>query len=71
MLAALFTLLYMVKLYTKAFLGQPAATEWQPVNGFLVALVVVMALVSLAGGVAVMYPVKFLQGEVVALIGVL
>ncbi|UCG43664.1 MAG: hypothetical protein JSU73_03335 [candidate division WOR-3 bacterium] len=68
-IAALFTLLYMIRLYTKAFLGEAQTPDWKPINGFLVTLVVLMALVSLAGGVAVFGPVRFLQDEVLTLVG--
>jgi len=68
-LAALFTLLYMIRLYTKAFLGEPKPPAWQPVSGFLTALVVILALVSLAGGIAAFGPIDLLQSDVLKLVG--
>jgi formate hydrogenlyase subunit 3/multisubunit Na+/H+ antiporter MnhD subunit len=67
--AALFTLLYMVRFYTKAFLGEPKTVEWRPISGFLTALVVVLALVSLAGGIAAFGPVDLLRDDVLKLVG--
>ncbi len=67
--AALFTLLYMIRLYTRAFLGEPKTEKWQPVSGFLTALVVILALVSLAGGIAAFGPIDMLQDDVVKLVG--
>ena len=69
---ALFTLFYMARLYSGVFLGTgPADAEWRTTNAFLTALVVVMALVSLAGGVAVFLPIRFLEPGVAAVVGAL
>jgi formate hydrogenlyase subunit 3/multisubunit Na+/H+ antiporter MnhD subunit len=69
--AALFTLLYLAKLYAAVFLGEEPSTEWKPIGGAMVALVILMALVSLAGGILAFLPVRFLEHGVINLVGAL
>jgi multicomponent Na+:H+ antiporter subunit D len=69
--AALFTLLYLVRLYTKVFMGAGPTAEMRPVNGFLVGIVLVLALVSLAAGIAYYLPVKFIEGGMTQALGAL
>jgi multicomponent Na+:H+ antiporter subunit D len=69
--AALFTLLYMVRLYTKVFAGAGPTAEMRPVNGFLVGIVVFLALVSLAAGIAYYLPVKFIESGMTQALGAL
>jgi multicomponent Na+:H+ antiporter subunit D len=69
--AALFTLLYLVRLYTKVFMGVRPTAEMRPVNGFLVGLVLVLALVSLAAGLAYYLPVKFIENGMTQALGAL
>jgi len=70
--AALFTLLYMARLYTKVFMGAPdPSAEMKPVSGFLVGIVLVLALVSLAAGLAYYLPVKFIEDGMTQALGVL
>ncbi len=67
--AALFTLLYFAKLYTRVFLGPDRTAEWRPANGFAVFLVVVMALVSLGAGVMAFWKLRLLEQAVAGLTG--
>jgi len=69
--AALFTLLYLVRLYTKVFMGSDPTAEMRPVNGFLVGIVLVLALVLLAAGIAYYLPVKFIEGGMTQALGAL
>jgi multicomponent Na+:H+ antiporter subunit D len=69
--AALFTLLYLVRLYTKVFMGAGSTAEMKPVNGFLVGLVLVLALVSLAAGIAYYLPVKLIESGMTQALGAL
>jgi len=69
--AALFTLLYLVRLYTKVFMGAGSSVEMRPVNGFLVGIVLVLALVSLAAGIAYYLPIKFIEGAMTHALGAL
>jgi multicomponent Na+:H+ antiporter subunit D len=69
--AALFTLLYLVRLYTKVFMGADPTAEMRPVNGFLVGIVFVLALVLLAAGIAYYLPVKFIEGGMTQALGAL
>jgi formate hydrogenlyase subunit 3/multisubunit Na+/H+ antiporter MnhD subunit len=71
MVAALFTLLYLVRLYSKVFTGAVRASDMKPVNGFLVGIVVVLALVSLAAGIAYYVPVKFIENGMAQMLGAL
>jgi len=71
MVAALFTLLYFVRLYTKVFMGVGVTVEMRPVSGFLVGLVLVLALVSLVAGVACYLPVKFIEAGMTQALGAL
>lgn len=61
MVAALFTLLYLVRLYTKVFAGAPTLTESRPVNGLVVGVVLALAIVSLAAGIFYHLPVQFIE----------
>lgn len=67
---ALFTILYLLRFYTTVFLGSEVHESWKPVSNWLVAVVVVMALVSVAGGVLVSIPIRFLEPHVLALVEV-
>ena len=69
--AALFTLLYLVRLYTKVFTGAAKTPEMKPVNGFLVGIVLVLALVSLAAGIAYYLPVKLIESGMTQTLGAL
>lgn len=71
MVAALFTLLYFVRLYTKVFMGKGVTVEMRPVSGFLVGLVLVLALVSLAAGIAYYLPVTFIEAGMAQALGAL
>jgi len=71
MVAALFTLLYLVRLYTRVFMGTGPTAEMRPVNGYLVALVVVLALVSLAAGMVYNLPIEFIEGGMAQVLGAL
>jgi len=66
---ALFTVVYMVRLYSRVFLGCEPKNGKVRISGFLTALVVLMALVSLAGGVLAFVPVRLLDQSVVSLVG--
>lgn len=71
LLAALFTLLYLLRLYTKVFLsGGSPGLNWRPINAWLVGIVVLLALVTLAGGVLVHYQVRFIEPGIRLLTGV-
>ncbi|OYD17159.1 hypothetical protein CH330_00810 [candidate division WOR-3 bacterium JGI_Cruoil_03_51_56] len=59
-LAIFLSLVDLVRLYTMVFLGDGPSNEWRPVNWFLVGIVVLMALVSLAGGFFAFLPIRFL-----------
>uniref|UniRef100_A0A7C4CC80 NADH dehydrogenase n=1 Tax=candidate division WOR-3 bacterium TaxID=2052148 RepID=A0A7C4CC80_UNCW3 len=61
--AALFTVLYLSRLYMRVFLGQSAvpAGATKPLSRFVTALVVVAALVSVAGGVLWFAPAWFVE----------
>jgi formate hydrogenlyase subunit 3/multisubunit Na+/H+ antiporter MnhD subunit len=71
MVAALFTLLYLVRLYSKVFTGAAKTLEMKPMNGFLVGIVLVLALVSLAAGIAYYLPVKFIESGMTQTLGAL
>jgi NADH:ubiquinone oxidoreductase subunit 5 (subunit L)/multisubunit Na+/H+ antiporter MnhA subunit len=71
LVAALFTLLYMVRLYTRAFTGRGSTAETRPVSGFLVGIVVFLALVSLAAGIAYYLPVKLIESGMAQALGAL
>jgi formate hydrogenlyase subunit 3/multisubunit Na+/H+ antiporter MnhD subunit len=71
MVAALFTLLYLVRLYSKVFTGAAKTTDMKPVNSFLVGIVLVLALVSLAAGIAYFLPVKLIEGGMAQAMGAL
>ena len=71
MVAALFTLLYMVRFYTRVFTGAAKTSEMRPVNGFLVGIVLVLALVSLAAGIAYYLPVRFIETGMAQALGAL
>jgi formate hydrogenlyase subunit 3/multisubunit Na+/H+ antiporter MnhD subunit len=58
--AALFTVVYLARLYVGVFLGSEPSRETRPINAFPVALVVVMAITSLAGGILYYLPIGFL-----------
>jgi len=58
--AALFTLLYLGRFYSAVFLGETRVVPSRPVSHLAVALVVLMALVALAGGLGWFLPVRFL-----------
>jgi formate hydrogenlyase subunit 3/multisubunit Na+/H+ antiporter MnhD subunit len=66
---ALFTVIYMVRLYSGVFLGEEAKAGGGRVSGYLTAVVVLMALVSLAGGILAFVPVRLLDQGVVTLLG--
>ncbi len=70
LVAALITLLYLVRLYTRVFTGEAETSEMKPMNGFLVGIVLVLALVSLAAGIAYYLPVKFIEGGMARPLGV-
>ncbi len=67
--AALFTVLYLAKLFSGVFLGDEPPGEWQKINGFLVGLVVLMAVVSVLGGILAFIPVRFLEQGALSLMG--
>jgi formate hydrogenlyase subunit 3/multisubunit Na+/H+ antiporter MnhD subunit len=67
--AALFTLFYMVRLYTRVFAGAGSTAELRPLNGFLVGIVAFLALVSLAAGVAYYLPVKLIESGMTQALG--
>ena len=71
MVAALFTLLYMVRLYTKVFAGEARTTGMKPVSSLPVGVVLVLALASLVAGIAYHLPVKFIEGGMAQVLGVL
>lgn len=66
--AALSTLLYMSRFYAKVFLGNERAGAGH-VSGFVVVLVVTMALVTVAAGLGWFLPLRYLGPEVDALTG--
>jgi formate hydrogenlyase subunit 3/multisubunit Na+/H+ antiporter MnhD subunit len=59
--AAVFTLLYLGRFYAAVFLGEPVGPAGRPVSRFAVALVIVMALVSVAAGLAWFLPVGLVE----------
>ncbi len=69
--AALFTVLYLTRLYSRVFLGATAERELRPVGSLATALVVLMAVVSLAAGVFYYLSVNLLEPSVTALVGVM
>jgi multicomponent Na+:H+ antiporter subunit D len=71
MVAALFSLLYLVRLYTKVFTGTAKTPEMKPVNGFVVGIVLVLALVSLAAGIVYYLPVKLIESGMTQALGAL
>jgi formate hydrogenlyase subunit 3/multisubunit Na+/H+ antiporter MnhD subunit len=71
MVAALFTLLYMVRLYTKVFTGTAKTPEMKSVNGFIVSIVLALALVSLAAGVVYQLPVRLIESGMTQALGAL
>ena len=71
MVAVLFTLLYLVRLYSKVFTGAEKSPDTKPVNSFLVGIVLVLALVSLAAGIAYCLPVKLIESGMSQALGAL
>ncbi len=71
MVSALFTLLYMVRLYTSVFAGTAKTPEMKPLNGFIVGIVLVLALVSLAAGIVYYLPVKLIESGMTQALGAL
>jgi formate hydrogenlyase subunit 3/multisubunit Na+/H+ antiporter MnhD subunit len=69
MVAALFTLLYLVRFYSKVFMGAGTSSELRPASGFLVGLVSALALVSLAAGIAYYLPVRFIESGMAQALG--
>ncbi|MBN2465228.1 hypothetical protein JXD38_06360, partial [candidate division WOR-3 bacterium] len=69
MVAALFTLLYFVRLLTKVFMGTPATEEVKRPSGFVVGIIAVLALVSLAAGIAYYLPVRFIENGMAQAMG--
>jgi len=67
--AALFTVLYLARLYTRVFLGADRVGAWRPANRFAVFLVVLMALVSLGAGVTACWKIPFLERAIAGLAG--
>jgi multicomponent Na+:H+ antiporter subunit D len=61
MAAALFTLLYLVRLYSKVFLGTMPTNDMKMPNGLIVGVVTALAVVSLFAGIAYNLPVKFIE----------
>jgi formate hydrogenlyase subunit 3/multisubunit Na+/H+ antiporter MnhD subunit len=60
--AALFTIVYMARLYAAVFLGAAKeGSSWRPVPVLPVVVVVVIALVVFAGGLLYGFPVKWLE----------
>jgi len=69
--AALFTVLYLTRLYSRVFLGAAPERELRPVGLLPTVLVVLMAVASLAAGVFYHVSVNVLEPSVAALAGVM
>jgi NADH-quinone oxidoreductase subunit N len=69
--SALFTVLYLTRLYSRVFLGVTTERESASVSHLSVVLVVVMAIVSLAAGIFYNVSVNLLETSVVGLAGVM
>jgi formate hydrogenlyase subunit 3/multisubunit Na+/H+ antiporter MnhD subunit len=69
MVAALFTLLYLVRLFTRVFMGAVVTEEAKRPSGFVVGIIAVLALVSLAAGIAYYLPVRFIESGMARAMG--
>jgi formate hydrogenlyase subunit 3/multisubunit Na+/H+ antiporter MnhD subunit len=69
MVAALFTLLYLVRLYSRVFMGPAPATATGRTSGFLVGIVSALALLSLAAGIAYYLPIRLIESGMAQSLG--
>uniref|UniRef100_A0A7V3V0D8 NADH:quinone oxidoreductase/Mrp antiporter transmembrane domain-containing protein n=1 Tax=candidate division WOR-3 bacterium TaxID=2052148 RepID=A0A7V3V0D8_UNCW3 len=62
LVGALFTVLYLSRFYTRIFLGTNQLREVKKISKMAIALVIVMAVITIAAGVLWFVPVRFFEG---------
>lgn len=67
---ALLTILYLFRLFSKVFLGEPHGTLAQEKSRLMVSCVVVLAVLSLVGGLAVSWPSELARVAISQMLGV-
>ncbi|MCX6099506.1 MAG: proton-conducting transporter membrane subunit, partial [Candidatus Bipolaricaulota bacterium] len=67
---ALLTILYLFRLFTKVFLGEPKGTPAVEKSRLMVACVVLLAALSLIGGLAVGWPSELARVAISQMLGV-
>ena len=61
LVGAFMTIIYLLRLFNLVFMGEPQTSQAKEKSSMMVACVMLLAVLSLAGGILVNYPVHFIQ----------
>ncbi|MCX5642733.1 MAG: NADH-quinone oxidoreductase subunit L [Candidatus Omnitrophica bacterium] len=69
LVGAFMTILYLLRLFNLVFMGEPQTSQAKEKSRMMVACVMLLAILSLAGGILVNYPVRFIQTAIQGMVG--
>lgn len=70
LIGAVLTILYLFRIFNKIFLGPLQGTPSKEGSRIMVASVAILALLSLAGGIYIIYPADFVQAAIKQMFGI-
>jgi NADH:ubiquinone oxidoreductase subunit 5 (subunit L)/multisubunit Na+/H+ antiporter MnhA subunit len=68
---AFMTIIYLFRLFNMVFMGEPQTSQAKEKSRMMVACVMLLAVLSLAGGVFINYPSHFVQTAVQGMVGII